>query len=140
MTASFESRRRKSAAATHVLVDFPTARTRERAVEIGIPKVPPPSIPQLADKILLENYAPASVMINAKGDIVHIHGRVGNYLEPAPGEPSWNILEMAREGLKLELPAILRRASARQKDVTQEGLHVKVNGTIQIVGAARIVR
>jgi len=53
---------------------------------------------------------PPSVVIDEKGEILYIHGRTGNYLEPAPGEARWNIFDMAREGLRLELTAAVSRA------------------------------
>ncbi|MBK7053174.1 MAG: hypothetical protein IPH54_22335 [Rhodoferax sp.] len=37
-------------------------------------------------------------MINARGDILYVHGQTGNYLETSPGEASVsNILKMARD-------------------------------------------
>jgi hypothetical protein len=39
----------------------------------------------LADQVLLQNFAPAAVLINAEGDILYINGRTGKYLEPAAG-------------------------------------------------------
>ncbi len=82
----------------------------------------------MVEKVLLTRYAPASVIVNDRGDILHIHGRTGDYLEPATGQPRWNILEMAREGLRLELPAALRQAAAQKGEVVHEALRVKTNG------------
>ena len=81
----------------------------------------------LLEKALLLRYAPASVIVNDRGDILHIHGRTGDYLEPATGHPRLNLFEMAREGLRLELPSALRRA-AKQGEVVHAGVRVKANG------------
>lgn len=91
------------------------------------------NLPQLAQSVLLETYAPPSVVINSKGDILYISGRTGKYLEPPPGKPSMNILEMAREGLKLELPSAIRNAIAQKKKITYEGLLVKNNGDSELI-------
>jgi hypothetical protein len=56
-----------------------------------------------ADKILLKNYSPAAVLVNAAGDIPYINGRTGKYLEPAAGKANWNIHVMAREPLQHQL-------------------------------------
>ena len=60
---------------------------------------------QIVENILLSEYAPPSVVIDDKGDILYVHGRTGKYLEPAPGEARMNILDMARRGIKHEIPS-----------------------------------
>jgi two-component system, chemotaxis family, CheB/CheR fusion protein len=82
----------------------------------------------LLEKVLLNRYAPACVIVNERGDILYIHGRTGDYLEPATGQARLNILDMAREGLRMSLAAGLRRAAAREDPVVQEGVRVKTNG------------
>ncbi|MFA9391100.1 MAG: chemotaxis protein CheB [Prolixibacteraceae bacterium] len=67
------------------------------------------NIQSLADTILLQRFAPASILVNEKGDIVYITGRTGNYLEPAAGKANWNVFAMAREGLRHELPGAFRK-------------------------------
>ena len=82
----------------------------------------------MIEKSLLARFAPASVIVNDRGDILYIHGRTGDYLEPGAGQPRLNILEMAREGLRFELPSALRRAAAQMGAVVHEGVRVKTNG------------
>ncbi len=88
-------------------------------------KVP---IRELAEQSLLQEYTPASVVVNERGDIQYIHGRTGRYLEPAPGNVGMNIIRMAREGLRLELNAALHKAAARKETRHCPGLQVKTNG------------
>ncbi len=74
---------------------------------------PPPSIVDVereADRILMTQYAPAAVVINKHMDIIHFRGRTGPYLEPAPGVASFHLLKMAREGLMLDLNAVVKEA------------------------------
>lgn len=85
-------------------------------------------------KILLENFAPACVVINAQGDIFYIHGRTGKYLEPAAGRPRMNILDMARAGMRLELGTAIRLALATKKKISRGPLRVKTNSKSQSVG------
>jgi two-component system CheB/CheR fusion protein len=87
----------------------------------------------LAEKVLLESYAPACVIINANFDVLYIHGRTGKYLEPAEGEASLNLLRMVREGLRFELATAVRKVIAQQTAVRYEGLRVKSNGDTSIV-------
>lgn len=58
------------------------------------------NIQTLADQLLLQNFAPSSLMVNASGDILYITGRTGKYLDPAAGRANWNIFAMARNGLQ----------------------------------------
>ncbi|NJD52507.1 MAG: PAS domain-containing protein [Candidatus Methanoperedens sp.] len=90
-------------------------------------------IAEQAEKILLDAYAPPCVIANEKGDILYIHGRTGKYLEPAPGRPSWNILEMAREGIRTELNIALHTAVTQKKDAIFRDLSVKTNGGYQTI-------
>jgi two-component system CheB/CheR fusion protein len=86
------------------------------------------SIREAVEQTLLADYAPACAIVNEKGEVLYIHGRTGKYLEPPPGEASLNILRMAREGLKLELTAALRKAIAKKETVRCQNLPVKANG------------
>ena len=60
------------------------------------------------------HYAPAGALVDERGDILYLHGRTGQYLEPAPGEAGMNILKMAREGLRRELTTALHKAVAQE--------------------------
>lgn len=91
------------------------------------------NIQTLADQLLLQCFAPASVLINGEGDILYITGRTGKYLEPAAGKANYNIYAMSREGLKNELPGAIRKAKLSSKPVKLRNLKVGTNGGTQIV-------
>jgi len=67
------------------------------------------------NEALLGLCAPAAVVINRQGKILHIHGRTGKYLEPPPGQANWSIFKMVREGLELELLTAVRLAVSQNK-------------------------
>lgn len=100
-------------------------------LEAKIPRKP--NLRESTERLLLEDYAPSCVIINEKGDVLYIHGRTGKYLEPAPGEARMNIVEMAREGLRLELTTTIRKAMIRKKALRCNGLRVKANGEDQVI-------
>src|SRR6266850_2087489 len=56
-----------------------------------------------ADRVTLGRYAPPGVLVNENLEILQYRGRTGPYLESPPGEPTANLLKMAREGLFLDL-------------------------------------
>jgi two-component system CheB/CheR fusion protein len=109
----------------------------------NVPMTSAPSIRQIADKkanprerieqTLLRHFKAAAVLINARGEILYFHGSTGNFLEPAPGEASSNILSMARQGLRQDLAAALHRAVSRNEAAYANGLRVKTNGNFVTV-------
>ncbi|ABL65805.1 chemotaxis protein CheB [Chlorobium phaeobacteroides] len=91
------------------------------------------NLQSLADQIILQHYAPSAVLTNDRGDIIYISGRTGRYLEPAAGKANWNILAMAREGLRYELNLLFSSVLRTKQTSTKKGLCVGTNGGTQIV-------
>ncbi len=83
--------------------------------------------------ILLQRFAPASVLVNDKGDILYITGRTGKYLEPVAGKANWNIYAMARNTLRQELPGAFRKAIQNIDPVILRNIKIGVNGGSQYV-------
>jgi two-component system CheB/CheR fusion protein len=83
---------------------------------------------QLLERVLLATFAPPTVIISQRGEIIYIHGKTGPFLEPPAGEPSNILVNMAREGLHIELPAAIRQATLQDSPVVRPGLRVKTNG------------
>jgi two-component system, chemotaxis family, CheB/CheR fusion protein len=88
------------------------------------------ALQELAEHTLLAHYAQAGVLIDSRGEILHIHGRTGKYLEPAAGEAGMNILSMAREGLRRELATALHKVVTQKEPVCFSGLRVRTNGDV----------
>ena len=70
-----------------------------------------------ADRIVLAKYAPAGVVVDDSLQIVQFRGQTGMYLEPAPGTPNFDLLQMARDGLLVALREALD--AARRDGVPQ---------------------
>ena len=81
-----------------------------------------------ADRLILEVFAPACLLVTDRGEIAHVRGRTGAYLEPAEGHPTFNALNMAREGLGPELALALRQAASEQQPVVRRDVRVRTNG------------
>ena len=88
---------------------------------------------EATERILLDNYSPAAVVINENGEILYVHGRTGKYLEIISGEFSGNIVGLAREGLKPQLVAATRKAVTGKKDVLLKGLRIKTDSGQQFI-------
>jgi two-component system, chemotaxis family, CheB/CheR fusion protein len=85
------------------------------------------------ETVLLENYAPACVVVNEWGDIVYFSPRTGRYLEPPPGAPTLNVIDMARKGLRLDVRTALHKAANSRVPVVYENVAVEVDGETQRV-------
>ena len=101
--------------------------------KVPLPPTHPPSISTLIQNLLVSRYAPAAVVVNARGEVVYVHGHTGAYLEPAPGQPTYRLIEMAREGLKHDLATALHQAAVQEDEVVRHGLRVKANGGVILV-------
>ena len=94
-------------------------------------KIKETNFAELTRRVLLQSYAPASVVTDLKGNILFVHGDTGKYLRPAPGQATLNVVDMAREGLQLELRAALNSAS--QGATLSREVPVRNNGDFQTV-------
>jgi two-component system CheB/CheR fusion protein len=84
-------------------------------------------ISTVVEKLLLSRFAPPSVVVDSRGDIVYVHGRTGSYFEPASGQPRLNVFDMSREGLKTFLASAVRSALSRNKEVVHERVRIRSN-------------
>jgi two-component system CheB/CheR fusion protein len=89
------------------------------------------SAQELAERLLVERYSPAYVIVNAQGEVMHASMRTGKYLELPSGPPSINIFSMARRGLRLELRAALHRAIESGQATVQSNVNIDINGGTQ---------
>ena len=83
---------------------------------------------ELSQRALLEAYAPASVLINAKHEGLYYFGSVDRYLKVASGEDTRDVLAMAREGLRAKLRSAIQRAKQNHARVTVTGAQLKRDG------------
>jgi two-component system CheB/CheR fusion protein len=86
---------------------------------------------KIASQILLNRYAPASVVVNEKLDIVQFVGQTGRFLDPTPGDASLNVLKMVKPGLQLELRLAFQKVR-RRGVVRKEGILVEQNGSLKL--------
>jgi two-component system CheB/CheR fusion protein len=81
-----------------------------------------------ADRLLLNHYGPASVLVNEQMDILQFRGDTGRYLLQSPGKASLNLLMMAREGLFGQIKPAVDLAKKSGTVVTRKGVRVRFGG------------
>ncbi|MDV3239564.1 MAG: PAS domain S-box protein [Gammaproteobacteria bacterium] len=83
---------------------------------------------ELTRERLLADYAPATVLINRSYEILHFFGPTVDYLELPSGEPTRDLIAMAREGLRSRIRTAVRRALEERRTVVDGGARIRRNG------------
>jgi len=87
----------------------------------------------MAEKAILDEYAPAGVLINTKYEILHFVGQTDRYLAPPTGKPSFNIMNMARADIKRPLTTALHKAVQEKTNAFCKGVRINYNSAFCIV-------
>jgi len=120
--------RRLDAAASAAAVDFPISSRPSRPLgqEAPVSKTTAhrADLQLLADQVLLQEFSPPAVLVNAGGDILYISGRTGRFLEPAAGKANWNIHVMLRPEIRAQILGAMRQALVERKPVELRGLQL----------------
>ena len=117
------------------LVEFPITTASERR-DMLLPALQPASsrainFAELTQRQLLDDYAPASVLINRKYEVLYFQGQTGEFLEPPTGEPTHDLIAMARQGLQTKLRAACHQAIHENLPVENVAARVKYNHSWQ---------
>jgi two-component system CheB/CheR fusion protein len=104
----------------------PDYRVRKGSDAKSTPEAQPDSLVEReVDRLLLNRFVPASIVVNERMEIVHFRGKTGHYLEPATGQATFSLSKMAREGLLVELRAALTKARKKNATVRQTSVRVR---------------
>jgi two-component system CheB/CheR fusion protein len=95
---------------------------------------------------MLEAYAPPSVVVDERMDVVHLSPGAGRFLHLAGGTPSHNLVDLSRGALRMELRTALYQAFEKDAAVTRRvpaagdgtpPLHLRVSPLPAEDGAAK---
>jgi two-component system CheB/CheR fusion protein len=89
------------------------------------------SLRHVVEMRVLERFAPAHVVVNRDGEILHYSARTGRYLEPSTGLPTRQLAAMARKPLRLDLIAAFREAVETRRAVVRENLSIQTDDRMQ---------
>jgi two-component system CheB/CheR fusion protein len=88
----------------------------------------PINLGELTQRLLLEQFAPAAVLINRKHEILYHFGPCAQYLEFPAGEPTHDLIQMARDGLRTKLQGAIRGAVRTDERVVLTDVRVRRDG------------
>jgi two-component system CheB/CheR fusion protein len=95
---------------------------------------------EIAQRLLLDIYAPAAVLIDHNYRALYFFGATDRYLRVAPGEPSQDLLPMLREGLASRFRTAVRQAHREKTVISVGGGRVRRNGdTTSVRISARLM-
>jgi PAS domain S-box-containing protein len=81
-----------------------------------------------AERVLLEHYTPAALIVDSDLHIVHFQGDTSPYLAPATGQPSFHLLKMVRPELIVDLRAAIHKAKREHVAVQRDGVTFEHEG------------
>ena len=114
--------------AARPLLEFRPAEVAEDPVRARRPSLisqPDVDLGREADRIVLSRYSPPGVLINSSFDILQFRGRTAPFLEQPSGHATLNLLKMAREGLAIDLRAVLHQAKKTAGPIRKTGVRVR---------------
>jgi len=76
----------------------------------------------LADKLLMERYLPVRVIVNDKYEVIHFSKGTEAYLATPEGEPTRDLMRMAKEELRPALRAAIYKVFTEQKEIVFRGV------------------
>ncbi len=85
------------------------------------------------ERLLLQDYAPACVIINNQNEVVYFFGRTGKYLEPSQGIPSNDLFDLARRGLRLDLRTAIQEVKQSRAVVIRESVSLESEDRVHLI-------
>jgi two-component system, chemotaxis family, CheB/CheR fusion protein len=83
---------------------------------------------ELCRRLVTEAYAPAAVLINRKHECLYSLGPTDRYLRVAPGQPTHDLLAMARQSLRNRLTSAIQQAGQSNARVVVPGGRTEQDG------------
>ncbi|MBE0597756.1 MAG: PAS domain-containing protein, partial [Desulfuromonadales bacterium] len=83
---------------------------------------------QLVETTIMEEYAPPGIVVDERDRVLYFQGDTGRFLSPPRGEPSFELLKMARGGLADILAELLPKARQEKRRLVHKGVSIPLHG------------
>ena len=83
---------------------------------------------ELSRRLVTEAFAPAAVLVNLRDECLYSLGPTDRYLCVAPGQPTHNLIAMARPGVAPNLQSAIRRARGENARIALSGGQMSHDG------------
>lgn len=88
------------------------------------------NIKQIAERSILNDYAPPCVLIDDKLDVLYFHGDMDNFISIPSGEPSFNLIKIARDDLRYKLNTLIRKCHKEKKPAKSKNVKLMLHENI----------
>ncbi|MBD1834448.1 PAS domain-containing protein [Cyanobacteria bacterium FACHB-472] len=103
---------------------YPTIKVSDR-----LPPMQTPSegfdLQKKVEQLIATHYAPVSVVIDDKMQVLQLRGEIDRYLKLVSGVANLNLFNLIRQGLLVELRAAIYQAQRQEVPVTKNGLRLE---------------
>jgi len=82
------------------------------------------NLSELARAVVLERFTPPSIIINANDDILFYQGKTGKFIEQPTGEPTFNIIQSAKQEIRLSMSHAIRKAKNGKQEVVKKNIQL----------------
>jgi two-component system CheB/CheR fusion protein len=96
------------------------------------------SVSAITNKVLLEHHTPAAVTVDRQQRIVYFHGNTDPFLSHPRGEPTRDLLVVARDGVRAALRAALHKAIVENTQVSVRDGIIETDQGRQRVGITAV--
>jgi two-component system CheB/CheR fusion protein len=97
---------------------------------VAVPKV---TVVQVANKVLLDRHTPAAVVVDRQLRVSYFHGKTEEYLSHPPGEPTRDLIALAREQVRGAVRLVVHKAMAEgQAATSRDGIIENSEGRFRI--------
>ncbi len=129
-------RKKEGSATMHKTLDFPfnVANQHTKSLKATSVKTLKNPVADIFHKILLDNFAPPSLLLNERGDILYVNGKTGSFMEINSGEAIFNIHRLAKEEIKYVLGNALHQAWEQKDKIEVAEIKIKENNQVFTIG------
>jgi len=85
------------------------------------------------ERIIQAKYSPDGVVVTGDLQILHFRGHTAPYLDPSPGDATFNLLRMVKEELVMAMRRAVQKAAESDMIVRDEGASLEMNGHVEQV-------
>lgn len=103
---------------------------------LGPPRVPEPAakgFQKRLERVIQNKYSPDGIVVTGDLQILQFRGRTAPYLDPGPGDATFNLLRMVKEELVIAIRRAVQKAAESDMEVRDEGASLEMNGRIEQV-------
>jgi two-component system CheB/CheR fusion protein len=126
---------RKIVSSRAAFPEFRAAESEKTVTAVPIARAPARGfdVRKEAERIILDQYAPPAIVVNADFRIVHFQGDTSPFLRPASGEASLELMKIVRLELTVAIRMAIQQAKKSRAKARRENIRFKHDGKVGLI-------